>query len=57
MNRSPPLDPALDQRLRADSARQAVAIQRFPSRRRWNGLEVATAIAVVIAVVGLICWA
>lgn len=57
MNRSLPFDPALDQRLRADIARQAVAIQRFPSRRRWNELQLATAIAVVIAVVGLVLWA
>ena len=52
-----PFDPVLDQRLRADIARQSVAIQCYPSRRRWNELQLATAIAVVIAVFGLIRWA
>lgn len=57
MNHSLPFDPALDQRMSRDIARQAIAIQCYPSRRRWNELQLATAIAVVIAVFGLIRWA
>jgi hypothetical protein len=57
MNRSLPFDPALDQRMSRDIARQAIAIQCYPSRRRWNELQLATALAVLIAVVGLLRWA
>lgn len=54
--RSFPLDPALDQRLRNDIARQAYAIQRFPSKR-MPAHDKALLVACVIALVALALWA
>jgi hypothetical protein len=54
--RTLPLDSALDQRLRADIARQAYAIQRFPSKR-MPACDKALLVACAIALVALALWA
>ena len=56
MKTSLPFDPALDQRLRADIARQAVAIQTFPSKR-MPAHDRALLVVCVIALIALVLWA
>ena len=56
MKTSLPFEPALDQRVSRDIASQAVAIQRFPSKR-MPAHDKALLVACVIALVALVLWA